>query len=371
MTAHPRQQDVRRLAEVRAAWCVTIYGSGESWLRGNHATGDAEAQIRAAVDALHAAGAHRTVVDAIRDRLSAIAAQRANETDEIDRRTRSVGIFATEDAAEVFALSTDAEPWVGAADRFLVGPLLEAALALLPPFFALAVSENSVRLVDLSAHPVGFVEVPGMPHDLPSTISLDLTGDRDTLAHLRNSEDPKGRLREYSRAIDRVLDPVLLRAGAVLVIAAAEPLASIYRATSSYRLLAGGGIPGNHDDDSAEELARLAEPVMAGHRRGLVEAQLVRLTELPDRDRVSTDLDAIAAATREGAVDTLLVDLGHRIPVRGEAFDGLTTLDRVDEIVRDALATDAAVVPVSRDDLPAHGPIAAVLRYARAAAVAR
>ncbi|WP_022887443.1 hypothetical protein [Glaciibacter superstes] len=371
MTTRPQQRDVQRIADVRAPWCVTIYGEVDSWLRGNHASEKADAQIRSSMDGLHIGGAPSEILEAIRDHLSRLSAWSPSTSGGIDRRVRSVGIFATENGAEMFVLTTSPTLWVGVADRFLVSPLLEGALALIPPVFALAISETKVRLVDVTALPVEVVEVPGLPQDLASTIALDLTGDRNTLAHLRTSEDPKGRLREYARAIERTVEPVLRRAGAALVIAAAQPLASIYRSMTAYDLVVSSTIVGNHDADSFQELADFAAPIIEHHRREILETQLARLAELPNRDLVLGDLDEIAEAARNGAIDTLFVDTDRRVPVRGEAFEGLTTIDRVDEIIRDALSSDTTVVPVRPGDLPTPDPLAAVLRYMPAGQQAR
>lgn len=363
MATRLQQRDVQRIVGVRAPWCVTIYGTVDAWLRGNHATEVAEEQIRSAMDGLHIAGAPTEITETIRDHLDRVSTPSARHPGEVDRRARSVGIFATENGAEVFMLTNVPTSWVGVDDRFLIGPLLEASLALIPPVFTLAISENEVRLVDVTAHPVEVITVPGLPRDLESTIALDVTGDRDTYAHLRISEDPKGRLREYARAVDRAIEPVLRRAGAVLVIAAAEPIASIYRSMTSHGQVASSGIPGNHDGDSINELADLAVPIIERHRREVLEARLARFAEMPARGLVLVDLDRIADAARDGAIDTLFVDMDRRITVPAESFEGRTTIDRVDEIVRHALSSDAIIVPVRADDLPTSDPVAAVLRY--------
>lgn len=364
MATPPRLHDVQRLADVRAPWCVTIYGDADFWLRGNHATEEARAQIRSALDGLRIGGAPAEVADAMRQHLDRISVPSASRPGQVDRRARAVGIFAAETDADVFGLTTSPSPWVGVADRFLVGPLLEGALALVPPVFLLAISENEVRLVDVTKHPVEMVEVPDLPHDLKSTIALDLTGDRETLAHLRTSEDPKVRLREYARAVDRAVAPVLRQADATLVLAATEPLENIYRSVSSCSL-ASPVIVGNHDRESIDELANLVVPFIERHRREVTGTRLSRFAEMTARDLVLADLDEITDAVRDGAVDTLFIDMNRRLPIPGEAFEGLTTLDRVDEIVRDALSTDATIVPVRSDDLPSADPVAAVLRYPR------
>lgn len=366
MTTQPGHDDVQRIAAVRAPWCVTVYGGVDSWLRGNHANGSAEAQIRAAADGLRMSGAPDEVIRAIHTLLDQVATPQAQVPGEMDRRARSIGIFATENGAEIFGLISSPTPWVGVADRFLVAPLLHGALSLHPSAFVLAISENEVRLVDVTSHPAEAVDVPDIPHDLKSTIALDLAGDREALSHLRTSEDPKVRLREYSRAIDRVIEPVLRREGAVLVIAAAEPLASIYRLTTRHGNITSSDVAGNHDGDTADELANLAAPIMARHRREALEAHLARFAEMPARDRILTDLDEIAAAARDRTIDTLFVDTDRRLPTSAEAFGRAIMLDRVDEIVRNALSGGVTIVPVQSADLPTSDPVSAVLRYADA-----
>jgi hypothetical protein len=347
---------------------VTIYGDVDSWLRGGQASEMAEGQIRLALDRLRIGDAPGGIIEAVHGHLDNLLARSPSASGGIDRRIRSVGIFATESGAETFLLTTSPSPWVGVADRFLVGPLLAGVLALSPAAFVLAISELQVRLVDATGFPIEMIEVQGLPHDLANTIALDLTGDRNTLAHLRISEDQKGRLREFAREVDRVIEPVLRRAGAALVIAAAEPLASIYRSATDCELVLSPVIVGNHDADSIQALADFAAPVIELYRRQELDAQLTRLAELPDRSLVLADLDDIADATRIGAVDTLFVDTDVRVPVPGEAFEGLTTIDRVDDIIRDALSHDTMIVPVHPGDLSTPGPAAAILRYAPAVA---
>ncbi len=362
MTAHPRLRDVRRFAGIRAPWCVTLYGEAASWLRGNHATGTAQGQLRSVAQALQEADAPPDVIDAIREHLQGLATPHG-EPSQIDRHAQSVGIFATEQSAEVFALANAPTPWVGVSDRFLVGPLLEGALERTPCVCVLALSENEVRLIEVTVHPAQVVEVPDLPEDMTSTLALDVTGDRNTLARLRVSDDPKGRLREYARAIDDAVEPVLRGLRAVLVIAATEPLASIYRAMSSHSPVASSTIVGNHDGDSLSEIADLAAPAIEHHRREVLEAQLARFAEMPARGLILTGIDEIAEAASEGAIDMLLVDMDRRIP--GPDGEGANPLDQVDEIVRDAMNSDATIVPVKPSDLPTTDPVAAVLRYAR------
>lgn len=353
-------REVRRIADARAPWCVTVYGDAGAWLRGNHPTEHARTQIRDALRALADAGAPASTIDAIRNQLERLASDTADRVG-LDARIRSVGIFATPGECESIPLVTSPASWVGVGDRFLIAPLVDGMLAVQPPVFVLAASENSIRLVDVTAHPARVVDVPGVPETLRTTVRLDLTGDRDTLAHLRTSEDPKERLREYSRAIHQAIGPIRHEAGALLLIAAAEPLSSILRDTLPNAASLAGMLPGNHDDDAPDRLAELADSRVGEVRTRRRESQLDRLTEASP-SLVLYELDAIEKASRAGAIDTLFLDTDWRAPAADAPPTGGLP-DRHDELVRHALAEDATIVPVHPVPPDGVGPAAALLRY--------
>lgn len=358
-TAQPTIDLARELAQVRARYCVTVYGPLEHWM-GEDRTDQPNAVTVAVEHQLRTAGAPDTEVSAILGRLRELR----EGIGSIDLRALpSIGIFATADGARVQPLTTAPTPVALVSDRFLVGPLVAAALSAIPPVFVLALSANAVRLVDATAIPARSVPVAELPDNLEEATRLDLTGDRQTLAHLRTSEDPKTRLREYSRAIASAVEPVLQARQPLLVLAAAEPIASIFRAVMHYQPTADDGIPGNHDDDTEAQLAALATPIADRERRIRIDRQLERFAEMPSRGRALVELRDVVVACRTGAVDTLLVDVDQRVPIPSQAFSMATTLDLVDEAIRAALDTDATIVPVRSTDLPSTDPVAAILRY--------
>lgn len=358
--------DVRRIAGMRAPWCVTIYGDAAAWLRGDHPDAAAESQIRLAIEALIDARAPADAVAAIRGLLSTAASRSRLESIPFDRRVRAVAIFATPVTCEMFPLDIAPPFQVSASDRFVVGPLLAAALALDPPVFVLAASENALRLIDVTAHPATTLDVPGLPLNLASTVDLDLTHDRETLAHLRTSEDPKERLREYARAIVRVVEPVVRHAGAMLVIGAAEPLASIIHADAILhigptRILAPWSLHGNPDGLSADQLADLAAALIGAERERAREARIARL-DGTEPELALRDVAAIEAALRAHDVDTLFVEMegrssrGGRLPE--DPFEG-----RGEELVHAALGSGAAIVPLRAGDRDRVGHARAILRH--------
>lgn len=363
MFIRPQFDDVRRIAGQRDPWCVSIYGTSTGWLRGNRPSEESASQIHAAVDGLREAGAPPATVEAIRHLLRATSEPLDDRQEPLGEGVRGVGVFATESGVATFALTTSPEPCVVVADRFRIGPLLAAVLDMPAAVFVLALSERQVRLIDVTSPTLDEVPVPQLPHDLRSTIDLDLTGDRNSLSHLKISEDPKERLREYARAIAGAVAPVLEQAHPLLVIAAAEPLADIYRDVDDYPLTAAGILGGNWDDQRPFAIAQAAEPVVREHRRTDLAKLRARFLE-SEPGRRSTDVSVARQAAREGALDTLLVDVDHL-----RHGDGTERADAIDELIRESLETRARVVMANADELPTQQPIAAIFRWTLAGQV--
>lgn len=356
----PTIDQVRDLAEVRAGLCVTVYGPIEHWMGESGSVSEANAVCALIEHQLRASGASDADTSIIIGRLRE-SSDRIGRADV--RVVPTIGIFATVDRVTVQPMTTRPTPVALVSDRFLIGPLVAAALAAIPPIFVLAVSANAVRLIDATVIPAEAVPVADLPIDLEQTVRLDLTGDRQTLAHLRTSEDPKTRLREYSRAIAKAVEPALRTRAPLLVIAATEPLASMVRSALGSLGVADEIIAGNHDDASAADLAALAAPIAERARDLRARHQLDRFAEMPSRGRALIELREVVDACRSGAVDALLVDVDCRVPIPSQAFAAAITLDLVDEAVRSALDTDASIVPVGKAELPSSDPVAAILRY--------
>lgn len=264
-------------------------------------------------------------------------------------------IFATTTDVRTAPLHSDpaamgAGAVVQVADRFLIAPLC-ADLDSRIPVMVLALSQNSARLVDAGTGSPRIVPVPGMPTNLRAFDALDLTNDRQTLAHLRTSEEPTLRERQYVRAVDAAIAEVIDPA-ALLVVAAAEPLAGLYAELSRHKRLAHPAIAGNADESTPDELATASRPAVERELEAVRRRQLTRLAEFPDRRLVTGDPTIVLAAGARGAIDTLFVDLG--------------SADRagyVEDAARAAHADGARIVWVSATELPGPGAVAAILRY--------
>ena len=181
-------------------------------------------------------------------------------------------------------------------------------------------------------------------------------------------------MRQYARLVDRALRPVLAGLGLPLILAAAEPLDSIYRSVNSYPQLAARGIAGNPEDASEAELAAAARAdprrALRGRaRRGPRERFETRANagprrDRPDRRRPRRDLRRRRHADgRHRRRHPGLRRDGRQRRVTFDGDDDAVNYGVVDEIARRVLLSGGRVLALRRDDIPAHGTVAAILRY--------
>lgn len=362
-------QSIEALARVREAGCVSLYvPASPLGADADLARIGLKDVLRDAVTQLEAAGADESVVGAV------VASVTALLEDPAAWRHQWHGLVVLASPTRIVAhpLPVTVSASAHVADRFHLTPLL-AAVHAADAFLVLALAQDSVRLVAVGADDsASSLEVPGMPADLRSTTALDLTNDRQTYAHLQTSEDPKLRMLEYSRAIDRALNDDPGVPDWPLVIAAAEPLASIFRSASTRPGLVPTILDGNPERSSDHDLAAGGRPHVAALRARESEHLAADYEENVGAGRTATDLSDVARSATEGAIRTLFFDGDADVPGRVDERAGTITPEQqddaddyciVDEVVRRALLTGALLVPSTAVPVPGGGPVAAILRY--------
>jgi hypothetical protein len=209
-----------------------------------------------------------------------------------------------------------------------------------------------------------------MPTDVEAATWSDLTNGRGSFTW--SAEDQKPRVREFAQAVENALRPILASSSRPLIIAAAEPLASVYRSVSTYPQLADEVIAGNPEDSSLDELAEAARAILIGRYAAQRVELKDRFQNLAAQERAVLEVDAVAKAATYKAIDTLLVDIAQTIPgsideASGEVItdvDGETgNHDVIDEVVRRALLSDTRIFAVQAGDIPSGAPMAASLRF--------
>lgn len=288
-------------------------------------------------------------------------------------QARSLAVFAVPSGVRTFRLPNRLTSVVEVADRFYVKPLLRA-ITFPQAAFVLALAGGAVRLVEVTPEgPPYTVDVPGLPTDVASAAGKASVADRSPMARLQGSEGQKVRLRQFARKVDHALRGVLTGLELPLILAATEPLDSIYRGVNSYPHLVATGIRGNPDTATDEELARAARTVLDEVYAGELAAIRDRFELRSSDGRASTDVATVARAATFGAVDTLLADIDEKLPgqldeetgaVEYADADDAVSYGVVDEIARRALLSGGRVLAVRGPDVPGGGPVAAILRYA-------
>ena len=161
-------------------------------------------------------------------------------------QARSLAVFATP-AGVGLPAAEPAHRMVEVSDRFHVKPLLRA-VTFPQAAFVLALAAGSVRLVEIAPDgPPITVAVAGLPATRRAPRARPRSPTAPRAARLQGSEGQKVRLRQYARKVDQALRASSPGLELPLILAAAEPLASIYRSVNSYPQPRETGIPGNPD----------------------------------------------------------------------------------------------------------------------------
>src|SRR5262249_22803405 len=144
---------------------------------------------------------------------------------------------------------------VEVADRFFVKPLLRS-VTFPQVALVLALAQGSVRLVEVTADAGPWeVRISDLPSDVASAVGKSSIADRSPSGRIQGSEGQKVRMRQYARSIEQALRPILAGGETPLILAATEPLESIYRSVNSYPGLVATSIRGNPEATSDADLA--------------------------------------------------------------------------------------------------------------------
>jgi hypothetical protein len=284
----------------------------------------------------------------------------------------SLAAFLTPEGVHTFRLPNRLTSMVEVSDRMHLKPLLRS-VTFPQAAVVLALAQGSVRLIEVARDvPPEEIPVADLPSDVASAVGKASISDRTAAGRIQGSEGQKVRMRQFARLVDRAIRPVVAGLGMPLILAGAEPLASIYRSVNSYPGLADEGIPGNPEAASDLQLADAARGILDR----LYSAELAEVRRLFEaraaQGRGATDLTDVARAATFGAVDTLLADIDQTVPGYVDEESGAVTLDDrddaanygvVDELARRVLLSGGRVLALRADDIPGETATAAILRY--------
>lgn len=325
--------------------------------------------IREADGQLEAAGIDKRERWAIVEQLEAVS----EDEDFWKYQANSLAIFATPESHRSYRLPNKLNAMVQVADRFHLKPLIRA-VSVEQHAFVLALAENEVRLIEVfSDMAPAEIRVPDMPRDAASAVGTATVNTRShSSGRQHGSEGQKVYLRKFCRMVDAALRPLLSGRHEPLILAATEPLLSIYRSVNTYPHFAAQVIETSPVRIPAHELAASARPILDERHAESIRAFEARYSERENEGRATTDVATAARAATFGAVDTLVVDIDEVVIGRiDEATGEVTFGDRagadsygiVDEIAGRTLAAGGRVIGERRANIPGGGSLAAILRY--------
>jgi hypothetical protein len=286
-------------------------------------------------------------------------------------QANGLAVLTTTSLTRMFRLPNAPKPLAEVADRLHLTPLIRAMTSP-HDIFVLALAEESVRLIHAFVNfPPQRLQVPNLPKNAEEATRRPSFHVRAPRRRLQNLEGEKVLLQKYVRQVEHTIYNVLSQQNAPLVLAAAEPMASMFRSLNTYPRLADETIEGNPEQRTDAELEDAAIPVLDRLYSRELKAVIALYDQLKPR-RATTDVSYAAHAATAGAVDQLLVDLDAVIPglvsdldgsVTYAASDDAETYSVVDEVARRALSTGARVLGARKEELPERAPLTAILRY--------
>jgi hypothetical protein len=391
----PTLDEFKSLALVRDDICVSLYAPtipASEKARANRTTlkdlaEDALVQVKeAGVDKRRLApleeqiyqllGADRDDRDDDKPRLRQQRERRLHDPErEIDEfwrfQSNGLAVLATPANVRTFRLPDRPKPLAEVADRFHLTPLLRAMTSP-HEIFVIALAEEGVRLIHVFVNlPPVRVHVLHLPKNAEEATRRPSIDSRSPHRRLQGSEGHKVLLYKYARMVDQALRAGLAGQRAPMALAAAEPLASIFRAVNSYPRLIDETIIGNPEELTDAQIADAALPVLERlHQRDLAAA--IALYDEQKPQRATTDIAEVARAATFGAISQLVVDLDAFVPGRVSDTDGEVSYAEpdttgiysvVDEVARRAVCSGAHVLGARREELPGNAPLVAILRY--------
>ena len=318
----------------------------------------------------HLAGAEHDVQD--EDKIRKLQRAKPNPIESFwHYQGNGLAVLATVGKIRMFRLPDRPKPLAEVADRFHLTPLIRVMTSP-HDVFVLALAEESVRLVHAFVNfPPERLQVPDLPSNAEEATRRPSFHVRAPRRRLQNLEGEKVLLHQYVKKVEHAISSVLAGRNAPLVLAAEEPLASMFRSVNTHPRLADEMIEGNPGLTTDAELEDAAIPILDRLYSRELKAVIALYDELKPR-RATTDVSYAAHAATAGAVEQLLVDLDAVIPglvsdidgsVTYSASDDAETYSVVDEVARRALYTGARVMGARKEELPDRAPLTAILRY--------
>jgi len=237
-----------------------------------------------------------------------------------------LALFFSPEVFRAYRLPTPLDEFVLVNERFHLKPLF-TLLAEEQPFYVLAISLKSIRLIEATQHHAQELEIPGVPQSLPEALGtltrqysqFQAGTSAKTVArspifhgHGTGEDNLKAEIVQFFNLADKALMKHMDR-DVPVVLAGVEYLLPRYKETTEHPKVLDEGLTGNAEGLSPNELRDMAweivEPVLTADRRKAAE----RYGDLLGTGRASSRYEEILPAAHDGRIDTLFVARGVRL----------------------------------------------------------
>lgn len=299
------------------------------------------------------------------------------------RQSDGLAIFLSPGFFRSYCLPLRFEELIFIRNRFHIKPLLPL-LQVEERYHILALSQKGVRYLEGTRYGVKETELAGIPKNVTEAAANDEperhirfhtvgsgAGGAMMSGHGAYAEDAKENTSKYFRQIDKALRNLLKDEQAPLVLAGVDYLFPLYREVNTYPNLAEGGISGNPEAMSLDNLHRQAWQVVEPLFARAVDDALAQYRQSSGTGLASQNIKEIVTAAPDGKVGILFVALGcHQWGVVSPQ-DGVQLQEEMTAASEDLLDLAAvqtflnggAVFALPQEKMPGNEPLAAVFRY--------
>src|ERR1700694_1699968 len=248
----PTLAEFKALAQVKGEVCVSLYLPTSPLVENIRANRIAFRDIaKEALAQLREAGADKRKIAVFEERFDHLAGLEhdVQDQDKIRKLQRAkpdpfetfwhyqangLGVLSTPGLMRMFRLPHAPKPLAEVADRFHLTPLIRAMTSP-HDIFVLALAEESVRLIHAFTNfPPQRLQIPDLPRNVEEATRRPSFHVRAPRGRLQNLEGEKVLLHKYVRKVEQAIHNVFAGLNTPLVVAAEEPLASVYRSLNSY-----------------------------------------------------------------------------------------------------------------------------------------
>ncbi len=385
-----QQADVRELLEAGGQTCVSIYMPGEP---AGPDTQQGPIRLKNLLRIATEKLIERGYDEPQARQFLQPAAELLEQPDYWQHQNHGLAFFIADNFFREYRLPITFDELVLVDDQFHIKPLLPL-LYLNGRFYILALSQQDVRLYEATLENIEEVTLRGVPRTLRDVVGYDYeerslqfhTGTQHErsmrpgdgmrrpaiyFGHGENVDQDRQEIERFSRRVDESLYQLIPDRQTPMILATVDYVAAIYRDVSTYPNLLEEGIAGNVEHLSADELHKLALPIMERQCRKARDEAVERFASLYGTAGVSDELQTILSAAFEGRIDTLFVASDEQMWGRFDEVSRWTEqhderqpgdTDLLQLATVKALDSGARVVATPRDELPA-APLAAVFRY--------